>query len=104
MKWIARILTKWLLCLTLLGTTVCWSWDEPEVTRPQLQIINGSSQDLDVFWMKTDNERIENGSVAPGKNVILQTTIGHRFLVVGREDKTEVTVTSEVPIQAFRFD
>jgi hypothetical protein len=30
--------------------------------------------------------------------------LGHRFLVVGRDDKSEAIVTSEVPIQGFRFD
>lgn len=44
-----------------------------------------------------------NGSVEPGKNTIITTTIGHRFAIVGREDKTEATVTSEVPVQGFRF-
>jgi len=104
MKSTVGILTKWLVCLALLGTNVCWSWDEPKRARPQLQIINGSSQEVDVFWLKGDKERISNGSVAPGKNINIQTTIGHRFLVIGRDDKTEVAVTSEVPIQAFRFD
>jgi hypothetical protein len=72
--------------------------------RPSLQILNGSLQTIDVFWMKSDTERIPNGSVAPGKDTILTTTPGHRFLIVGRDDMTEASVTSKVPYQAFRFD
>jgi hypothetical protein len=72
--------------------------------RPSLQILNGSPQTIDVFWMKSDTERIPNGSVAPGKDTILTTTPGHRFLIVGRDDMTEASVTSKVRYQAFRFD
>src|SRR5688572_26533845 len=80
MKWITELLTKWLLCLAASGTAVCLAWEEPKITRPQLQIINGSSQTVDVFWLQSDNERVANGSIAPGKNTIIGTTIGHRFI------------------------
>lgn len=72
--------------------------------RPRLQILNGSSQPVDLFWLKSDTERVPNGSVAPGKDTIFTTSPGHRFLVIGRQDKSEATVTSEVTHQAFRFD
>jgi hypothetical protein len=72
--------------------------------RPRLQILNGSRQTVDVFWLKSDAERVPNGSVEPGKDTIITTTIGHRFVVVGREDKAEAGVTAKVPVQAFRFD
>jgi hypothetical protein len=75
-----------------------------EPPRPKLQIINGSRQPIDIFWLKSDTERVPNGSVAPGNDTVGTTTIGHRFEVVGREDKTSATVTSAVPVQAFRFD
>ena len=75
-----------------------------ESPRPKLQIINGSTQPIDIFWLKTDAERVANGSVAAGKDTVITTTLGHRFVVVGREDKTEITVTSVVPVQGFRFD
>jgi hypothetical protein len=73
-------------------------------TRPRLQIINGSSQTVNIFWLKSDTERVSNGSVAPGKNTVITTTLGHRFEVVGRDDKAAATVTSKVPVQGFRFD
>lgn len=74
-----------------------------EPSRPKLQIINGSTQAVDVFWLKSDTKRVSNGTVAPGENTIITTTLGHRFAVVGRGDKTERIVTSEVPVQAMRF-
>ena len=72
--------------------------------RPRLQIINGSAEPIDIFWLKTDTERVLNGSAEPGADNIITTTLGHRFAVVGREDKTEVKVTCEVPVQGLRFD
>ncbi|MEN9576723.1 MAG: hypothetical protein RL514_4578 [Verrucomicrobiota bacterium] len=72
--------------------------------RPQLQIINGSTQTAEIFWLKSPTERVPNGSVEPGKDTIITTTLGHRFAVVGRADKAEATVTSEVRVQGFRFD
>jgi hypothetical protein len=75
-----------------------------EARRPKLQIINGSGQAVDVFWLKSDTERVSNGSVQPGENAIITTTLGHQFAIVGRSDKAERTVASEVPVQALRFD
>ncbi|MBM3845364.1 MAG: hypothetical protein FJ405_03635 [Verrucomicrobia bacterium] len=72
--------------------------------RPKLQFINGSSQSVDIFWLKSDTERVPNGSLAPGQNTVISTTLGHRFAVVGRDDKAERVVTSEVRVQAMRFD
>lgn len=76
----------------------------PPKSAAKLQIINGSSQPIDIFWLKSDTERLPNGSLPPGKDSIITTSLGHRFVVVGRNDKTEATVTSEVPVQGFRFD
>jgi hypothetical protein len=72
--------------------------------RPHLYIMNGSSETLDVFWLESDSHRVPKGSIAPGKDSNMTTTLGHRFVVVGREQKKEITVTSKVPIQGFRFD
>lgn len=73
-----------------------------EPARPQLQIFNGSTQPLDIFWLKSETERMPNRAVAPGKDTVITTTLGCRFAIVGREDKAESIVTSEVPVQAFR--
>ncbi|MGB8169955.1 MAG: DUF885 domain-containing protein, partial [Chthoniobacteraceae bacterium] len=71
--------------------------------RPRLQIFNGSSEPIDIFWLKADTERVPNGSVDPGKDTVITTTLGHRFAIVGRESKTEATVASEASVQGFRF-
>lgn len=71
--------------------------------RPVLQIINGSAQTIEVYWLKSADERIANGRIKPGQNKLITTTLGHRFAVVGQRDRTEITVTSVVPVQAVRF-
>jgi uncharacterized protein (DUF885 family) len=90
----------------LLAITRGAAADPPETTprRPALQLINGSGETVDVFWLKSPTERVSNGSIAPGEQTSLQTTIRHRFELVGREDKFTATVVSEVPVQAYRFD
>lgn len=97
------------LLVTLIATLVMaqsgWSDDEaPKARRPRLQILNASTQPIDIFWLKSDGERVPNGTAAPGKNSVITTTLGHRFEVVGKEDNAAATVTSELLIQGFRFD
>ena len=75
-----------------------------ETPRQRLQIINGSAQTVGIFWLKSATERVPNGTVAPGANTVITTTTGHRFAVVGRDDHAERVVTSEVLVQAMRFD
>lgn len=82
---------------------VCLAGEKPD-SRPKLQIINGSEQNCEVFWLKSASERISNGSIKPGEDRIITTTLGHRFEIIGVEDKTSITVASEVPVQAVRFD
>jgi hypothetical protein len=69
--------------------------------RPGLQIINGTDYPVEVFWIKDDGARVPNGTVQPGQNTVIQTTIGHRFMVVGKEG--EAPVVSKVPVQACRY-
>ena len=97
-------LAAWLLAASVLMPVLGAPAGVVVTPRPMLQVINGSSQPIDIFWLKTDAERVPNGSVAAGKDTIVTTTLGHRFVVVGREDKSEVTVTSVVPVQGVRFD
>lgn len=85
----------------------CRADESSEVARPRLQIINGSKQAVEVFWLKSDTERVSNGTIAAGKNTIITTTIGHRFAIVAsadKADKEEAVVTSHIPVQAYRFD
>ena len=76
----------------------------PDAPRPRLQVLNGSQQPVEVFWLKTDSERVTNGKIAPGADRVITTTLGHRFVVVGGEGAAEATVTCIVPVQAFRFE
>ncbi|MCA9123112.1 MAG: hypothetical protein H6822_19945 [Planctomycetaceae bacterium] len=75
---------------------------QAEFPRPTLQIINGSGDPIDLFWINDQGERVSNGRVPPGKDAIITTTIGHRFAIVGKD--AEQVVNSKVPIQAHRFD
>ena len=86
-----------LLTLTHLATAA----DGP---RPRLQFINGGSQPIEIFWLKSPTERQPNGTIPPHQDRIITTTLGHRFAIVSPESKTETIVTSEVPVQAVRFD
>jgi len=90
-----------IVVLTLAFTSVVFA-QERGSRRPKLQVLNGSAQTVDVFWLKNEKERVPNGTIAPGRDTIITTSIGHRFAIVARDDKAESIVTSEVPIQAFR--
>jgi hypothetical protein len=78
--------------------------DEVAVRRHQLQVINGSHQSCELFWLKSASERIPNGSVAPGNHQVIETTAGHQFEIVGQGANNTLTVSSEVPVQAVRFE
>lgn len=91
------------LLLACLAAHVCSAADQPIETVPRLQIFNGTPSTVDVFWLKDSGERVPNGSIEPGKHTIITTTIGHRFVVVNRKDRSESTVQCEVPVQAVRI-
>ena len=76
---------------------------EPASPRPQLQIINASSEKADVFWLSEGGKEVPNGSVDPGKHHVITTTLGHRFAVVGQESKTRLTAESIALVQGFRY-
>lgn len=75
----------------------------PDPVRPHLQILNGSKQVIDIFWLQSDTERKPNGVVEPGKDTVITTTLGHRFEIVGRDDKTTITTTCDLPVKATRY-
>lgn len=76
--------------------------DEP-VVRPRLQIINGTASTVDYYWLQSPTERVLKGTLEPGQQQSLLTTLGHQFVIVNRDDASETVVTSEVPVQAFRY-
>jgi hypothetical protein len=49
-----------------------------------------------------DGKRVSNGKIEPGKDNIIGTSLGHRFVIV--DDGKETEVVSQVPVQAFRHD
>ncbi len=89
-----------LLLAILAGATAAGA----EAARPRLQLINGSAEPASVFWLKSDDERVPQGRLAPGESRIITTTLGHRFVIAGAAGGPEAGVSSEVPVQAFRFD
>ena len=93
-----RFIFRFLILLVLPQTV---SFGE-ESLNASLQIINGTEKSVEIFWIKSDSERISNGSVEPGKSRSITTTLGHRFEVVSSIDQLTEVITSEVPNQAFR--
>ena len=101
---VARI---WLLlgmCFFLTTAFVTAFPQAPGARRPVLQIINGSPQSVTVYWLKSADERVLNGTISSGQDSTITTTLGHQFEIVGESDQSTISVTSRVPIQAVRFD
>ncbi len=90
--------------LTLAALLALHIFATAEEARPKLQIINGSKQAAEIFWLKSDTERVPNGAVRPGRDTVLTTTLGHKFAIVGAVDKAEAVVTSAALVQGVRFD
>lgn len=72
--------------------------------RPTMQVFNASEQVIDLFWLKSDDEKISNGTVKPGEDYLFTTSLGNRFRAVGRDDGKVMEFRCEVLIQAVRFD
>lgn len=70
--------------------------------RPKLQIINAAPNAVEVYWEMNDGHRVLNGKIEPGKDRIIGTTIGHRFVIV--DGKRETDVVSKTLVQGFRYD
>jgi len=96
----------WLVPVLLLAALAGWGAvaSEESGVSSRLQIINGSDRPIEVFWIKSTSERMARGTVAPGMDTVLDTVPGHRFEVVGSGGHPSRVVTSEVPVQAVRYD
>jgi hypothetical protein len=70
--------------------------------RPKLQIFNAAPHAVELFWVKPDGGRVPNGNIEAGKDTIIGTSLGHRFVIVDGVQETEVV--SKVPVQGFRYD
>ena len=62
--------------------------------RPQLTFQNRLGEDVTVYWVPEKGERREQGKIAPGGELLQQTTIGHRFLVEGEKSDFRREVVS----------
>ncbi len=78
---IQRILLLLLVVLNSHAVTAA----EPDTPRPRLQIINASSEKADVFWLSEGGKAVPNGSIEPGKDRVITTTLGHRFAIIGKQ-------------------
>lgn len=87
---------------TTLAALILLSLPALALDRPKLQITNGGTNAIEVFWIGEDGKRVSNGTVEPGKNTIIGTTIGHRFVIVDGTKEREVV--SKVRVQGFRYD
>jgi hypothetical protein len=97
----ALAMLLFMLVVMLLGRAPPVVADD-DAPRPTLQVINGSGQAVDVFWLKSAGERVVQEEIPAGGETWIATTIGHRFVVVGKDDGAETVVASEVPVQALR--
>ncbi len=102
-------------CTLFLLASCCSSLGaQPPILAPKLHILNASAERIDLYWVKSDTERIPNGSVEPGKSTTITTTLGHRFEIVGQSSKpngnkpngnpSKAMVTCQARVQTFRFD
>lgn len=95
---------RYLSAIAVLGVCIVSTLPSAAVESPQLNIINGSEETIDIFQQESEGKRCANGIIQPGKSELISTVLGNRFVIVGREDKVEDEVTCKVPIQGFRFD
>ncbi|MFN6400099.1 MAG: hypothetical protein ACK449_09400 [Planctomycetota bacterium] len=68
----------------------------------RLQIINGTQQRIEVFWVKSEDQRVSNGMIEAGEQTTIKTTLGHKFLVLGQSEEILGAIESLVRVQAFR--
>lgn len=103
--WMGRVLglragCLWaLLCVGFVGSDFL-NGQESESAR--LQIINGTGQRVEVYWIKSDAERIHNATIEGNGETTIGTKLGHRFVLMAEGRQSLGTVVSEVPVQAYR--
>jgi len=96
---------KWNSLATTLALVIALSTEgNATAPRPRLQLINGSDQAAEVFWLKDNAEKVLTETIPPGEERTIDTTLGHRFLITGKQDGKQVAFTSQQLVQARRFD
>ncbi len=74
-----------------------------ETPSAKLQIINASTETIDVYWLDQDDKEVPQKPIEPNAHTIISTTLGHRFAIVGQKSKTRREVKSELLVQAVRY-
>lgn len=84
------------LILVALGTPVLAK------DSPKLRILNAAPNAVETFWLSPDGRRVPNGTLPPGEDRIIETTLGHRFRIADGEKGAEILC--QVPVQCYRYD
>lgn len=84
------------LILLALGTPVLAE------ERPKLRILNAAPNAVETFWLSPDGRRVPNGTIRPGEDRSIETTLGHSFRIVDGEKGAEILC--QVPVQCYRYD
>ncbi len=66
---------------------------EEKGARPKLRFKNKRDEKLVVYWLPSGKPRVKSGEIAPGKTLLQNTTIGHRFLISGKTSQFRKSVT-----------
>ncbi len=70
----------------------------------KLQLINGSSQTLSVFWLADDGEMRKSTTLDANARTSIATTIGHIHVLKDESDGEIARFQSTLPVQAFHFE
>lgn len=91
-----KLMSKLCLSLLLLALPVA------ALDRPQLRLLNAAPHAVEVFWLAPDGKRVSNGRIPPNSDLIIGTTLGHRFVIA--DGQKEMELLSRVRFQAYRYD
>ena len=72
-----------------------------ETSRPRLTIRNESRQPVTVYWARPDGDPRQVAEVAVGGSHMINTTLGHRFVIRGQLADFEAKVTVKQAEQTF---
>ncbi|MGJ8655435.1 MAG: hypothetical protein ACSHX6_03215 [Akkermansiaceae bacterium] len=105
MKLIVLLQLSIITLIILITVSVAKNDTDPAATppRPKLQVINASTEKADLYWISQDREKTPKGVIAAGDDFVFDTTIGHKFEIVGQDTNTTLTLESTSPVQAYRY-
>ena len=95
------------LTLALCPLLTCFLFSQiPEKQAPEakLWVLNSSQEDVQILRFEVDGEKTHQKTLTPGNDTIITTTIGQKFLIVGKTSGLELPVESKALHQGLRFD